>query len=129
MSQETTTPPKLDVQKSWKDGGLFPSPTLISPVFVVGATGALSDEAMSAEATNVAAGMAVLGQVKNFHSLIRCVCRGLFHVHVESVAEGCVVRCACDCHIKPTRVLAFSRASIPLHAHTTMHMCVPQHVA
>jgi len=104
MSQETTAPPQLDVQNSWKDGGLFPSPASMSPVFVVGTTGASSDEAMSAEATSIAAGMAVLGQVKHFHSFIRSVCRGLFHVHVESVAERCVVRCVCDCHIKPTRV-------------------------
>lgn len=100
MSQETTAPPKLDVQNSWKDGGLFPSPTPTSPVFVVSTTDASSDEAMSAEATNVAAGMAVLSQGKHFHSFIRCVCRGLFYVHVER----CVVQCVCDCHIKLTRV-------------------------
>lgn len=100
MSQETTAPQKLDVENSWKDGGLFPLATPISPVFVVSTTDASSDQAMSAEATNVAAGMAVLSQGKDFHSFIRCVCAGLFDVHVQR----CVVQCVCDCHIKLTRV-------------------------
>ena len=150
MSQETTAPQKLHVENSWKDGGLFPLATPISPVFVVSTTDASSDQAMSAEATNVAAAMAVLSQGKDFHSFIRCVCAGLFDVHVER----CVVQCVCDCHIKPTCVplcacppafilylspilylshslsLSHSRVlSFSLHAHTTTHMCIPQHVA
>lgn len=100
MSQETTAPLKLHVENSWKDGGLFPIATPISPVFAVSTTDASSDQAMSAEATNVAAGMAVLSQGKDFHSFIRCVCAGFFDVHVER----CVVQCVCDCHIKLTRV-------------------------
>ena len=133
MSQETTAPPRLDVQSSWKDGGLF-------PLFVVSTTDASSEHAMSAEATNVAAGMAVLSQGKDFHSFIRCVCAGPFDVHVER----CVVQCVCDCHIKLTRVPlcacppAFililacfhSRVlSFSLCSRATAGMCVPQRVA
>jgi hypothetical protein len=100
MSQETTAPQKLHVENSWKDGGLFPLATPISPVVVASTTDSSSDQAMSAEATNVAAGMAVLSQGKDFHSFIRCVCAGPFDVHVER----CVVQCVCDGHIKLTRV-------------------------
>jgi hypothetical protein len=100
MSQETTAPLKLHVENSWKDGGLFPIATPISHVFAVSTTDASSDQAMSAEAMNVAAGMAVLSQGKDFHSFIRCVCACFFDVHVER----CVVQCVCDCHIKPIRV-------------------------
>lgn len=74
MSQETTAPQKLHVENSWKDGGLFPLATPISPVVVASTTDSSSDQAMSAKATNVAAGMAVLSQGKDFHSFIRCVC-------------------------------------------------------
>ena len=100
MSQETTAPPKLNVENSWKDGGLFPLATRISPVVLASTTDESSDQAMSAEATNVAAAMAVLGQGKDFHSFIRCVCARPFDVHVER----CVVQCVCDGHIKLTCV-------------------------
>ena len=135
MSQETTAPPKLDVQNSWKDGGLFPLATPISPLFVASTTDASSEQAMSAEATNVAAGMAVLSQGKDFHSFIRCVCAGLVYVHVEI----CVVQCVCACHIKltrtpfcacPPRIHSHSRVlSFSLCSRATVGMCVPQRVA
>ena len=135
MSQETTAPPKLDVQNSWKEGGLFPLATSISPLFVVGTADASGDQAMSAEAMNVASGMAVLSQGKDFHSFIRCVCAGLVYVHVEI----CVVQCVCACHIKLTRT-PFCACPPRIHSHSrvllfslcscaTVGMCVPQQLA
>ena len=74
MYQETTAPQNLDEQIPWKDGGLFPSTTPVGPVSAVSTTDASSGQAVSAEATNIAAAMAVMSEGKDFHSFIRCVC-------------------------------------------------------
>ena len=87
-------PQNLDAQIPWKDGGLFPSTTPVAPVSAVSTTDALSGQAMSEEAMNLGAAMAVMSQGKDFHSFIRCVC---VCVCVCARARVCMCVCVCVC--------------------------------